>query len=322
MKWSWRAKSKAETKAEDGEGTETGLECDAESIGRRIQRRTDAAGEAAAAAERAAPMLVAERWGGRVAEWGHWLARSPTGVDLIHWWFDEAELTALVGEDRYVERLGELLSQASARDIAAMGLGCTRRVDRACRFAEVCSQDPVVPPGEKLASHRHGEVPGACSSFIDCFSKHEIDVTFADGDRHRSVLLFRDHPGEARLWVDGVRVGEGEWLDKGGFWEGERFFTIRIEGPEDHPEQGIGAMGNQLCTIVSLLIHDAQRGTTRILVPEATESWTDPVLAVRDGAGWVYPTREARAAGGAPDRVFLLDEPEADDPEAGDPEAG
>ncbi|MET9688167.1 hypothetical protein ABZY81_06795 [Streptomyces sp. NPDC006514] len=39
--------------------------------------------------------------------------------------------------------------------------------------------------------------------------------------------------------------------------------------------------------------------------------WTDPTLEVRDGTGRVYPTREARAAGGAPDRIVPLDEPEA-----------
>ncbi|MFD9480592.1 MULTISPECIES: hypothetical protein [Streptomyces] len=311
MKWPWRAKTKAEEKTDHSADAIDGPAFDEESIGERIQARMEADAKAAAAAERAGHERMVERWGTRVVDWRDWLARSPVGVDLLHWWFDEAELTALVGEERYVERLGELLSQASARDIAAMGLGCNRRVDRACRFAEVCSQDPVVPPGEKLASYRHGEIPGACSGFIDCWSKHEIDVTFADGDDHRSVLLFRDHPGEARLWVDGVRVGEGAWLDKSGFWEDERYFTIRIEGPKDHPEQGLGEMGRQLYNIVSLLIHDAERGTTRILVPEATESWTDPVLAVRDGSGWVYPTREARAAGGAPDRIIPLEEPEA-----------
>ncbi|MFE9630952.1 hypothetical protein [Streptomyces sp. NPDC006463] len=312
MKWPWRAKTKAEAKAE----TTDDLAFDAESIRKLVQQRTEADAKAAAAAEREGHQRMVERWGPSVVEWRDWLARSPVGVDLIHWWFAEAELTALVGEERYVERLGELLSQAAARDIAAMGLGCTRRVDRACRFAEICSQDPVVPPGEKLESYRHGGIPGACSSFIDCWSKHEIDVTFADGDSHRSVLLFRDHPGKARLWVDGVRVGEGEWLDKGGFWVDERFFTIRIEGPKDHPEQGLGHMGAQLYNIVSLLIHDAERGTTRILVPEDTENWTDPVLAVRDGMGWVYPTREDRAAGGTPDRIFPIDDP-VDEQEAG-----
>ncbi|WP_327417873.1 hypothetical protein [Streptomyces sp. NBC_01233] len=266
----------------------------------------DAAAEAAAAAGRAARERVAERWGRSGAEWQQWLARSPAGVDLLHWWFDEADLTALVGERRYVERLAELLSKAAPRDVAAMGLGCNRDVERACRFAETCSLDPVVPPGGRIASYRHGGVPGACNGFIDCWTRHEIDVTFTAGDRHRSVLLFRDGPSEARLWVDGVRVGEGEGLDKGGLWVEERFFVIRVEGPDDHPQQGLGHIGAQLYAIVSLLVHDAERHTTRVFVPDHTENWTEPVLRVRNGTGYVYATPEAGAAD-PPDREFPID---------------
>ncbi|WP_405828663.1 hypothetical protein [Streptomyces sp. NBC_00105] len=266
----------------------------------------DAASAAAAAAERAAHRRVAERWGCSGAEWHQWLARSPAGADLLHWWSDEADLTALVGEHRYVERLAELLSQAAPRDVAAMGLGCSRDVERSCRFAETCSLDPVVPPGGKIAGHRNGAVPGACTSFIDCWSRHEIDVTFTAGDRHRSVLLFRGGPSEARLWVDGVRVGEDELLDKGGHWVEERFFVIQVEGPEDHPRQGLGHIGAQLYAIVSLLVHDAERHTTRVFVPDRTEHWTDPVLRVRNGTGYVYATPEADAAD-TPDREFPVD---------------
>ncbi|MGW6978231.1 hypothetical protein ACWGE1_02085 [Streptomyces sp. NPDC054932] len=265
-----------------------------------------AAEAAAAAAERAAHLRIVQRWGRSAAAWHQWLSRSPVGVDLLHWWFDEAELTALVGEDRYVERLAELLSEAAPRDIAAMGLGCNRDVERACRFAGVCSLDPVVPPGGEISSYRFGEVPGACSGFIDCWSKHEIEVDFTAGDRHRSVLLFRGGPDEARLWVDGVPVGEGRWLDKGGRWEEERFFVIRIEGPEDHPRQGLGHMGAHLYAIVSLLVHDAERRITHLFVPDPTENWTEPVLGVRDGTGYVYATPEARTAG-TPDREFPVD---------------
>ncbi|MEU6309490.1 hypothetical protein [Streptomyces sp. NPDC047014] len=309
MKWPWGAVSRSDRKAAAGARAEAdaGPAFDEEPIERTVQRRLEESRRAAEAAEREGHRRMVDRWGSDVLGWRDWLARSPVGVDLLQWWHAESELTALVGEERYVERLGELLSQASARDVAAMGLGCTRRVDRACRFAETCSQDPVLPPGGKLASYRHGGVAGACSSFSDCYSKQQIDVTFADGDRHRSVLLYRDHPAEARLWVDGVRVGEGKWLDKGGFWEAERFFFIRIEGPENHPEQGPGEIGTYLYNIVSLLIHDAERGTSRILVPEDTESWTDPMLAVRDGMAYVYPTREDRAAEGTPDRVFPVE---------------
>ncbi|MFD9520682.1 hypothetical protein [Streptomyces sp. NPDC059979] len=269
----------------------------------------DAAAAAAEAAERAARQRVVERWGHSGAEWHEWLARSPVGVDLVHWWFDEADLTALVGEDRYVERLAGLLSVASGRDIAAMGLGCSRDVERPCRFPEVCSADPVVPPGGETARRRRGEVPGACSSFIDCWSPHEIEVDFTVGDRHRSVLLFRGGPSEARLWVDGRPVGEGEQLDKGGLWEEGRFFAIRIAGPDDHPRQGLGHIGAQLYAIVSLLVVDAELRTTRIFVPDPTENWTEPVLRVRDGTGYVYATPEACAAD-IPDREFPVEPPE------------
>ncbi|MFJ4777676.1 hypothetical protein [Streptomyces sp. NPDC088762] len=270
----------------------------------------DAAAVAAAAAERAAQQRVTERWGRSAAGWRHWLARSPVGVDLLHWWFDEADLTALVGEERYVERLAELLSKASPRDVAAMGVGCNRRVDRACRFPEVCGLDPVPPPGGEISSYRHGEVPGACSGFIDCWSRHEIEVDFTAADRHRSVLLFRGAPSQARLWVDGVPVGEGLQLDKGGLWEEERFFVIRVEGPQDHPRQGLGHMGAQLHAIVSLLVHDADRSTTQVFIPDHTEDWTEPVLRVRNGTGYVYATPEACAAG-TPDREFPVEPPAA-----------
>ncbi|MEV7591074.1 hypothetical protein AB0O42_12410 [Streptomyces sp. NPDC089922] len=311
MKWPWRAKPGTDGKGGAGAGAAGGPASGEESFAETVQRRIEEDARAAEAAVRHGHRRMIEHWGEGVLGWRDWLSRSPVGVDLLHWWHDEPELTALVGEERYLERLGELLSQAAARDVAAMGLGCTRRVDRACRFAEICSQDPVLAPGEELASHRHGGVAGACSSFIDCHTPHEIDVTFAHGDRHRSVLLFRDHPGKALLWVDGVRVGEGHWLDKGGWWVAERFFVIRIGGPDDHPEQGPAPIGSQLYNIVSLLVHDAERGTTRILVPEHTESWTDPVLAVRDGTASVYPTREDRDADVTPDRVFPVGEPEA-----------
>ncbi|MBT2544131.1 hypothetical protein J7E99_26360 [Streptomyces sp. ISL-44] len=271
----------------------------------------DAAAVAAAAAERAAQERVAERWGRSAAGWQHWLARSPVGVDLLHWWFDEADLTALVGEDRYVERLAELLSKAAPRDVAAMGLGCSRRVDRACRFPEVCGLDPVVPPGGGILSHRHGEMPGACSGFIDCWTRHEIEVDFTVGDRHRSVLLFRGGPDAALLWVDGVSVGEGEWLDKGGHWLEERFFVIRIDGPKDHPLQGPGYdIGAQLYNIVSLVVYDAELRREHVFVPDDTENWTEPVLRVRNGTGYVYADSAACEAD-TPDREFPIGEPPA-----------
>lgn len=256
----------------------------------------------------AARAHLEELWGSDVADWQQWLARSPEGVDLLLWWHRQRSLSALVGPDAYRERLARLLSRAAPRDLAAIGLGCSRRADRRCRAPEVCGQDPAPPPPGSPAPHRSGPVPGACSRFIDCYSPHEIGVHFTGDDRHSTVLLLRGGPDEARMWVDGVPVGEGLWLDDGGWWQDDRFYLIRVGGPEDHPLQGPGDIGDWLHRIVSLLVYDAERAVAHVLVPGPSEEWTDPVMEIRDGVGRVYATMEAREAGTA-DREFPLDAP-------------
>ncbi|MFJ3877616.1 hypothetical protein ACIPW5_09185 [Streptomyces sp. NPDC090077] len=256
----------------------------------------------------AARRHLEELWDEDVADWQQWLARSPEGVDLILWWYRQRALTALVGPDRYRERLALLLSRAAPRDIAAMGLGCSRRVDRRCRTPEICGQDPAPPPPGGPAFRGSGPVPGACSRFTDCHTAHEIRVHFTDDDRHSTVLLLRGGPDEARMWVDGVPVGEGRWLDNGGWWQDDRFYVIRVGGPAGHPKQGPGDIGDWLYRIVSLLVYDAERAVARVFDPGPDEEWTDPVLEVRDGLLRIYPTEEARAAG-TPDREFPLDTP-------------
>ncbi|MFE1553789.1 hypothetical protein ACFW6V_02215 [Streptomyces sp. NPDC058734] len=269
----------------------------------------------------AARKHLEELWGSDVADWQQWLARSPEGVDLLLWWHRQRALTALVGPDAYRERLALLLSRAAPRDVAAMGLGCSRRVDRRCRTPEVCGQDPVPPPPGGPAPHRSGPVPGACSRFIDCYTAHEVRVHFSEGDRHSAVLLLRGGPDEARMWVDGVPVGEGLWLDNGGWWQDDRFYVIRVGGPEDHPHQGLGDIGDWLYRIVSLLVYDAEQAVAHVLVPGPSEEWTDPVLEIRDGVGRVYATEEAREAGTA-DREFPLDGPVPDPAGAPAPDPG
>ncbi|RSS50400.1 hypothetical protein EF912_21785 [Streptomyces sp. WAC07061] len=260
------------------------------------------------AAAAAARRHLEELWGGDVADWQEWLARSPEGVDLLLWWQRRRELPALVGPDRYRERLAVLLSRAAPRDIAALGLGCSRRVDRRCRTPEVCGQDPAPPRPGSPAPHRSGPVPGACSRFTDCYSAHEVRVHFTGDDRHRAVLLLRGGPDAARMWVDGVPVGEGRRLDNGGWWQDDRFYVIRVGGPDGHPLQGLGDIGDWLCRIVSLLVYDAERAVEHVFVPGPDEEWTDPVLEIRDGTGHLYATQEAREAGTA-DRAFPLNAP-------------
>ncbi|UQW99979.1 hypothetical protein [Streptomyces sp. RerS4] len=262
------------------------------------------------AAEKAGRAVVERLWGRQVADWRRWLARSPHGVDLLLWWYREEEITALVGADRYAERLAELLSGAAPRDLAALGLGCTRRGDRPCRAPEICSQDEPEPPVDGAPHHRYGPTPGACGDFVDLVTPHGIQVDFTTGDRHRAVFLLRDNAALARLWVDGVPVAEGRMLDNGGYWHQDRFYVIQIEGPEDHPAQGLGDIGDWLYAIVSLAVYDAERGREYVFVPGPDEHWTEPELRVLDGVGYVYANRESREAN-TPDRTFPTDAPTA-----------
>ncbi|MEW1633455.1 hypothetical protein AB0469_05235 [Streptomyces sp. NPDC093801] len=238
-------------------------------------------------------------------DWGDWLARSPEGAELAAWWHGERELTARFGADHYRAHLAALLSRAAPRDVAAMGLGCSRRVDRPCRAPGVCGRDPEPAAGTRL---RSGPVPGACSRFIDCWTPHEVRVHFTPDDRHRAVLLLRGGPDEALLWVDGTPVGEGERLDNGGHWADDRFYVIRIGGPADHPAQGLGDFGDWLYRIVSLLVYDAERALAHVLVPRPEEHWTDPVVRTGDGTVRVYASADAEQSGTA-DRCFPVGGP-------------
>ncbi|MFF1871564.1 hypothetical protein [Streptomyces sp. CB03911] len=249
------------------------------------------------------------RWGERGEHWKEWLRRSPGGVDLLVWWTDAGgDIRSLVGDARYRERLAELLSRASPRDCAALGLGCTRRIDRSCREPWTCALDPVGRPGAGPRPSRCGPVPGACDAFLDCWTEFGLTVRFTADDRHRAVHL-RDRADSDRvsLWVDGVAVAEGAWLDESGRWVDERLYVVDAAGPEDHPEQDFtfGHLGH---VILSVVVHDVERATTQVLVPAAGESWTDPVVR-RDGDTWrLYPHRSAVDAG-RPDRVLPVEPP-------------
>ncbi|MBL1084984.1 hypothetical protein JK359_23930 [Streptomyces actinomycinicus] len=236
--------------------------------------------------------------------WESWLRRSPAGAELRQWWRDEGNRNlARVGPERYREHLAELLSRASPRDVAAMGIGCTRRADRPCRDPRTCGQDP---PAGRVGPirNRMGPLPGACAGFTDCWTAYGIDVAFTPDDAHRAVHVL--HPsGRCMLWVDGVRVAEGAALEHSGYWADERFYVVQAAGPRNHPEQHI-AMGNLGWNILSLVVHDAARVTTRVLEPEATQTWTSPVLRVDGRTLCVYPDPEA-GEDAPPDRVLPVE---------------
>ncbi|MFI0967579.1 hypothetical protein ACH4S8_40305 [Streptomyces sp. NPDC021080] len=237
--------------------------------------------------------------------WGEWLRQSPQGGELLAWWQQARDGMHRVGREAYGERLAALLSAASPRDCAAAGFGCTRRMDRVCREPSVCRLDPVAPSaaGEVLRGEREGPVQGACGGFHGFRGDFEAHVRFSGGgDRHRAVF-WRDTAASAvRLWVDGVPVGSGVGLDSYGHWLDGRFLVARAEGPDDHPRQSYGP-GTLVTGIVSVLIHDAVHGSTRVLIPESHERWTDPQVVLAGENLRVYATREAVTAG-VPDRIL------------------
>ncbi|MFG2867032.1 hypothetical protein [Streptomyces sp. NPDC048338] len=238
------------------------------------------------------------RW--EIEVWDEWLRVSPTGPGLRAWWTDgRTDGSGPDDEERYRERLAEILSRAAPRDCAALGLGCSRRVDRPCRDPRLCRQDP--PAGSGI---RSGPVPGACSSFIDCWSPLGLRVKFSGNDRHRAVHLRLGPPVDpVGVWVDGVRLAPDLWLDEAGYWLDDRFYVVEASGPDDHPEQLIPSMGHMGCSIMTLVVHDVERATTQVLVPEAGENWTWPVLRLTDGTFRVYAD-EAALEADAPDRVL------------------
>ncbi|MEV6397870.1 hypothetical protein AB0M39_24375 [Streptomyces sp. NPDC051907] len=252
-------------------------------------------------AQQAEPVIT-HPWGERGEQWKPWLQRSQAGVDLFVWWTDPGNhIRSLVGEARYCEHLVELLSRASPRDCAALGLGCTRRTDRSCREPETCRLDPVERTGAELRG-RTGPIPGACDSFWDCWTPYELNVDFTDDERHRAVHL-RDDTGDlsVRLWVDGVPVAQDIMLERTGHWLDDRFYVVEAEGPEDHPEQRL-AFGQLACHIISLVVHDAERAATQVFVPGPQEIWTDPRVR-RDGDTLRLYADLAAAEADRPDRV-------------------
>ncbi|MEU5807588.1 hypothetical protein [Streptomyces sp. NPDC047718] len=196
--------------------------------------------------------------------------------------------------------LGELLSRLCPRDFAALGLGCSRRIDRSCREPRTCSQDPVPTPAGERPSLRQGPVAGACSDFWDCYGRFGIRAAFTADDRHRAVTV-QGPWSRVMLWVDGVRVEAPGFMDQTGYWVDGRFYVTEMSGPDDHPLQGHVGMGT--IAILSLVIHDVTTATTHVVDPEPHQDWSDPVAELRDGEWRFYPTLGARDAG-RPDRIL------------------
>ncbi|WP_371680798.1 hypothetical protein [Streptomyces sp. NBC_01276] len=266
------------------------------------RRRNRATAETEPGTERARPQAPERDPEPGADPWQDWLSRSSGALAVRQCWADAAEQTARLGEDGYRERLGELLSRLSPRDFAALGLGCTRRIDRPCREPRTCAQDPVPPPAGERPVPREGPVAGACSGFWDCYTRFGVRAAFTADDRHRAVTVQGRWSG-VMLWVDGIRVEAPNFLDDTGYWVDDRFYVTETAAPDDHPLQGHVGMGE--IAVLSLVIHDVTTATTHIVDPEPHENWSCPVAVLRAGEWRLYPTLEAHD-GDRPDRTLTL----------------
>ncbi|MEU8241317.1 hypothetical protein AB0C07_23980 [Actinoplanes missouriensis] len=244
------------------------------------------------------PVRAARRWRDAMDHWRDWLRGSATGVELYTRATARDEYQYLLGDDAYREQLIGILGRAQPRDCAAARFGCTRRSDRACRGPEICSQDRS--PDDREV-HREGPLPGACDTFYgDLGPEERLRVAFSAGERHRAVL-WHDRVLTGRLWIDGVPVGADVFLGEWGRWLDDRFYVIEVNGPDDHPEQEYGFGG---AVINSVLIHDADRSSSRVLEPTADERWTTPWVVREGDELLVFPDRQAAEAGASPDRTL------------------
>lgn len=260
-----------------------------------MSRREDQIIRALQRAPEAIDLRGARRWRRADEHWRDWLRRSGTALELFTRWNEGDEYRYLLGADAYRDQLVDVLSRAQPRDCAAAGFGCTRRIDRVCRGPEICSRGRAGDADDRV--HREGPLPGACDSFYLDLGQGHVWVEFSAGDRHRAVLWWESAPG-GMLWVDGARVGQDQALDVAGRWLDDRFYAVQAAGPQDHPAQDyeLGSLGHR---IRSVLLHDAERSSTRLLTPGPGELWTDPWM-VRDGDSLVVYAKVGDVEAGIP----------------------
>ena len=165
---------------------------------------------------------------------------------------------------------------------------------------------PLFREHSSTADARPGQTPARSRPSTAYTTRR--DTIFSADDRHRAVHMSdRNRSGEVGVWVDGVRLMVDAWLDQSGYWVGDRFYVLQAAGPEDHPDQQI-ALGLLGYRILSLVIHDAWRRTTRVLVPDASETWTNPFVRLESDQLHLYAD-ESAVTGDRPDRSVPAESP-------------
>lgn len=212
---------------------------------------------------------IAALWGRVPAAHLDRLRQSPLPLTLNDWLWRGPKYEAVLGRRGYLDHLIALIERAEPADLEAayFKLGSPPQ-EHAWLFV-----DQDAPSG----TLRRG--PGGAHAA----------VLWCDGDRSAGW----------ELWLDGARlefpadVPHGVCDEAWDAWLDERFYAVRIAGPDDHPAQQTH-IGSWFGHIMGLAIVDAERRRIHVVQPRPHERWTAPRL-VAVGEDWLIYRDDAAA---------------------------
>ena len=132
---------------------------------------------------------------------------------------------------------------------------------------------------------------------------HEIGLELNDsitclrkaGIESRSAVIGRAF---ALLWVDGEPVpvprgrGGDPLCENVATWLDDRFVYAQVGGLWDHPLSDPAAM-DPLGKILGVLIWDAIQHVPELVLPQAVEEWTNPIIGLRGNSLRIYADQQA-----------------------------
>lgn len=136
-------------------------------------------------------------------------------------------------------------------------------------------------------------------SFLDEEDRAIVQIDFSPSLEHQAVLLRAgDDWSGALLWVDGelVPIPRGKsgdpMCENVATWLDERFVYVQVGGLWDHPLSEPSTM-DPLGKILGVLIWDTIQHAPELVLPQAAEDWTNPIVYLRGSSLRIYADQEA-----------------------------